>query len=116
MTLAPWYFLTFWLTPAPSVPVLVPQPDYGACEQYAQRQLQGWTAYLKRNRAALSSADPNWGWTSWIWKAPPPPLENSDPQERSLFRFHAGPITVVGECLSSSELTPQERQALATSP
>jgi hypothetical protein len=106
---APWFYLTFLLTPARTEPVLVPFPTESACYAYQTDRLAAWMGYVKRN-----AWDPNYGYTSWLQLGSNDWTSIQSP--RLTFRFRAGPLTVFGQCLRSGELTPKSLKALSTSP
>lgn len=116
MTLAPWYFLTFWLAPAPTEPVLVPFQSAKACYTYETERVAAWMAYIERNRAAWKSDDPNFGYFSWASQPASLGFDGVPIADRLTFRVHAGPISVSGQCIRGSQLSPESLKALATSP
>lgn len=118
--MAPWFYLTFFLAPAPTDPVLVPFPTESACKAYQSDRLVAWAGYVERNRAAWVAGhawDLNSGYASWIERSPYWPFVQATREStRVTFRLHAGPLTVFGQCLRLEELSPESLKSLATSP
>lgn len=121
MTLAPWYFLTYFLTPAPTEPVLVPFETAADCHAHVDHQLVAWGHFLQRNPVfhGYGPNDPLPGghWATW-WADPLTGWSNSPDWSPggSSFRMRAGALVVVGGCLRGSELTEKSLKALRTSP
>lgn len=116
MNLAPWYFLTFFLAPAPTEPVLVPFQTQRACEDHSTEQLTAWGHYVLRNSDRWGpSVDNDSGWAQWTEIDAPywPFIQGGT---KLSFRLHSGPLTVFAVCLSGTELTPESLKSLATSP
>jgi hypothetical protein len=115
---APWFYFTFFLAPAPTEPVLVPFPTESACYAYQTDRLEAWSRYVERNRDVWVKGhawEENSGYASWMW------IEKSDhwpfvQSRRLTFRLHAGPLTVFAECLRREELSPESLKSLRTSP
>lgn len=106
MSLYPWYFLTFWVAPVQTEPVLTPFTTLAACDEFLQTRLTAWERYVIRNHPALRvRPDDSLVASAWI-----------GPHDQPTFKVIAGPLTVWGICTPGDELSPESLKSIGTSP
>jgi hypothetical protein len=121
MTLYPWYFLTFWVAPVPTEPVLTPFVTLEACNTFLQTRLTAWELYVIRNRPALR-VRPNESLVASAWIGPHSPHRialqgvGGFHVDEPTFKVIAGPLTVWGICTPGAELSPESLKSIGTSP
>jgi hypothetical protein len=102
MTLAAWYFVTFWVAPVQTEPVLTPFATFAQCDEFLWSRVRAWDAYVRRNRRVTRLAEHDWLWAYG--------------EGQGWFGLVAGAIEVKGECVRGSELAPESLKSLSTSP